>query len=84
MTLTEAKHLEVDVNAIGEYRFSQDKQWFAKFKPLVEIFYHQHLEWFYESTFDMEKARLKVEIMVSGLAAPRRSAALKRRNLLNE
>jgi hypothetical protein len=83
MTLTEAKHHEVDVNAIEEYRFSQDKEWFAKFKPLVETFYHQHLEWFYDSTFDMEEARLKVEMMVTGLAAPRRIAALKRRKLLN-
>jgi hypothetical protein len=75
MTVTEAEHHEVDVNAIEEYRFSQDKQWFAKFKPLVEAFYNQHLEWFYDSTFDMERARLKVEMIVT---------ALKRRKLLNK
>jgi hypothetical protein len=47
MTVTEAADREVAGNAIEEYRFSQDKEWFAIFKPLVEAFYTEHLEWFW-------------------------------------
>ena len=81
MTVKEAEEHVVAISGIEEYRFVQDKQWFAKFKPLVEAFYTQHLQWFYESTFDMQQARLKVEMIVTGVNATRRSAALNRRKL---
>ncbi len=84
MTLKEAEEHEVALSGIEEYRFLQDKQWFAKFKPLVEAFYTQHLQWFYESTFDMQQARLKVEMILTGVDATRRSAALKKRKLLQK
>ncbi len=33
MTVRQSTDREVACNAIEEYRFSQDKEWFAKFKP---------------------------------------------------
>ena len=56
--------------------FCQDKEWFAKFKPLVEAFYTEHLDWFYERTFDMEQARRKVASILAGVETRRRSVAL--------
>jgi hypothetical protein len=80
MTLSEATDREVASNAIEEYRFSQDKEWIAKFKPLVEAFYTEHLEWFYERTFDMEHARLKVASIMAGVDTRRsRVASFKKR-----
>ena len=76
MTVTEEADREVAGNAIEEYRFSQDKQWYAQFKPLVEAFYTEHLEWFYERTFDMEQAGLKVASIVAGVDTRRSRAAL--------
>ena len=55
---------------------STDKEWFAKFKPLVESFYTEHLEWFYERTFDVEQAKLKVATILAGVASKRSGAAL--------
>jgi hypothetical protein len=66
----------VAFNAIEEYRFSADKEWFAKFKPLVETFYTEHLEWFYERTFDVEQAKLKVATILAGVASKISGAAL--------
>jgi hypothetical protein len=76
LTVTEAADLEVAFNAIEEYRFSADKEWFAKFKPLVETFYTEHLEWFYERTFDVEQAKLKVATILAGVASKISGAAL--------
>ena len=76
MTVTEAAEHEVAGNAIEEYKFSQDKEWFAKFKPLVEAFYTEHLDWFYERTFDMEQARRKVASILAGVEMRKKSVAL--------
>jgi hypothetical protein len=65
MTLQEAERHEVNVYEIEERRFEQDKLWFAKFKPYVEAFYTDHLEWFYARMFDTEQARMKVESILS-------------------
>jgi hypothetical protein len=81
MTVPEAKDHEVDVHAIEDFRFSQDKKWFAKFKPCAEAFYNQHLEWFYDSTFDMEQTKLKVKTILDGVSATRRTSALKKLKL---
>ncbi len=59
MSVSEAEHLQVDVNAIEVFKFSQDKEWFARFKPHVEAFFTDHLEWFYDESFYMELARQK-------------------------
>ena len=53
MSVQEAEKHQVDVNAIEVFNFSQDKEWFAKFKPNVEAFFTDHLEWFYEESFNM-------------------------------
>ncbi len=81
MSVPEAEEHQVDVNEIEAFRFSQDKQWFAKFKPNVEAFYADHLEWFFESTFNVEAARLKVEGILSEVQSKRRTALLKKRKL---
>ena len=84
MSVPEAEDHQVDVNQIEAFPFSQDKQWFAKFKPNVEAFYADHLEWFYESTFNVEEARLKVESILSEVDSSRRNALLKKRKLLKD
>ncbi len=84
MSVPEAEDHQVDVNQIEAFPFSQDKQWFTKFKPNVEAFYADHLEWFYESTFNVEEARLKVEGILSEVESNRRTALLKKRKLLKD
>jgi hypothetical protein len=39
----------------------------------------QHLEWFYDDTFNMELARSKVEGLLTEVDAKRRTAASKKR-----
>ncbi len=73
MSVPEAEDHQVDVN-----------QWFATFKPNVEAFYADHLEWFYESTFNLEEAKLKVEGILSEVESNRRTALLKKRKLLKD
>ncbi len=53
-------------------------------KPNVEAFYADHLEWFYESTFNVEEARIKVEDILSAVESNRRTALLKKRKLLQD
>jgi len=84
MSVPEAEAHQVDVNQIEAFPFSQDKQWFAKFKPNVEAFYAGHLEWFYESTFNVEEARLKVEGILREVESNRQTALLKKRKLLQD
>ena len=72
--------LELDLG-LEALRFSQDKLWFAKFKPNVEAFYTDHLQWFFENTFNVEHIRIKVEGILSEVQSKRRTALLKKRKL---
>jgi hypothetical protein len=81
MTLHEAEHHQVHVDEIEVFQFSQDKEWFATFKPHVEAFYTQHLEWFYDGAFNMELARSKIEGLLTEVDAKRKIAASKKRKL---
>ena len=83
MSVQEAEKHQVDVNAIEVYKFSQDKEWFARFKPNVEAFFTTHLEWFYEESFNMELARVKVQDLLTQVHIKRNNAALKKRKLLD-
>ena len=82
MSVPEAEDHQVDVKAIEVFKFSQDKEWFARFKPHVEAFYKDHLQWFYEESFNMKQARIRVENLITQGHAKRQSAALKKRKLL--
>ena len=70
------------MSKLEAHPFAQDTVWFAKFKPYVEAFYTEHLEWFFDRTFDVEQVRLKVESILSGLKSKRKIALLKRQKLI--
>jgi hypothetical protein len=82
MTKQEAELHEVVVNNIEEHRFEQDKDWFTNFKAYVEPFYTDHLEWFYQRTFDMEQARVKVDSILTGVKEKRGITQSKKQKLL--
>ena len=82
MTKDEAELQQIEVIKIEEHRFEQDKVWFSKFKPNVEAFYTDHLEWFYGRTFDVELARQKVEKILTAVKTKRNEAVLKKQKLL--
>jgi hypothetical protein len=84
MTIEEAELQEIDVNEIKEHRFEQDKLWFGKFKPYVEAFYAEHLEWFYGRTFDVQLARQKVGNILDAVITKQKEANLKKQKLLKK
>jgi hypothetical protein len=65
MSVSDAEQHQMDVKAIEVLKFKQDKEWFARFKPNVEAFYNDHLQWFYEESFNLELARGKVENLIT-------------------
>ena len=81
-TIQDAKRHEVNVSKIEAHTFAQDTVWFSKFKPYVEAFYTEHLEWFFDRTFDVEQARLKVDSILSALKSKRKIALLKKQKLI--
>ncbi len=82
MTKDAAERKQIDVIEIEEHQFEQDKVWFSKFKPYVEAFYTDHLEWFYGRTFDVELARQKVQYILTAVKTKRNEAILKKQKLL--
>ncbi len=83
MNVPDAEQHQVDVKAIEVFKFKQDKEWFARFKPNVEAFYNDHLQWFYEESFNLELVRGKVENLITQGLAKRQIAALKKRKLID-
>ena len=81
MNELEAEEHQVDAKNIEEYRFEQDKKWFATFKPNVEAFFINHLEWFYGRTFDTDQARNKVKSILTGVEKTCKLANVRKRQL---
>jgi hypothetical protein len=82
MTKQEAELHEVVANNIEDQPFEQDKDWFSNFKANVEPFYTEHLEWFYQRTFDMKEAHMKVDSILTGVKEKRVITQSKKQKLL--
>ena len=67
MTTVQAENYEIDRVRMEATSFTKDNAWRAKFKQNVQIFYEDHLQWFYAQDFDMEKAKCKVEGLLTSL-----------------
>ena len=67
MTIAQAKTYEIDRIRMEATSFTKDNAWRSKFKQNVQIFYEDHLQWFYAEDLDMEKLKCKVEGLLTSL-----------------
>jgi hypothetical protein len=65
MKLEDAKSHKVDKSKFIVLDFSSDRDWWKYFELNAHAFYSTHLEWFYGSEFDAQKAQSIVESLLN-------------------
>jgi hypothetical protein len=75
MTIAQAETYEIDRVRMEATSFTKDYAWRAKFKQNVQIFFEDHLQWFYAEDLDMEKLKCKVEGLLTSLRQDKSSSS---------
>ncbi len=75
MTVAQAESCEINRVRMEATSFTKNNAWRAKFKQNVQIFYEDHLQWFYAEDLDMEKLKCKVEGLLTSLRKDKTSSS---------